>query len=665
MQVKTGEAVGESLEQGVGIEKTEAPFDLGVAGIVPIDDLGRIKPVHKSREIGVWRQFEDPLAILHREPHSRARRLGQKTPEIRLDPVEGRQGSFPETRQGPLPPPSGLARPRRERFRRREKGERNAPGVQHDLRSPDALRQLEGLQGMPQPGPALEAVSGRRLKEVRGRPIDFTGERAEIVDTAHLDHPLINPAQNPRHKVNWNPVAELDAGESKFAHFGKHRKTVGVPVRTPAGRKGEAGLRGRGKGGVHQEWKGFCDRFARDFFLAFRALRANPQATSHNTMDTPSQDERKIRLLQIVDSLHQGGMENIMVQVCNRLDPGRFEITVCCLSRTGPFAERLREGIKLVSLEKAPGFSLATVKALRSLIHQGNFDLIHTHHLGGLIYTGLARLKPAVARPRLIHSEHIILHGEELSWRRILQRKLLYRLASCVFTVSSQQLDQLQALGLTHRRQFTLRNGVDGARFHPLAREKRAEHRQKLGLDPDRFWIGKVARFAALKRHQPLIEGFERAARENPALGLLLLGDNGSEKERVLAQIAASPVRDRIVWAGLQQDPLPWYQAMDLLVIASESEGMPNAALESMACGVPVLANEVCGVREVAGDGSHSWIEDLGSADLIASSLARISALPAPVLAATGVAARLHAETELSLEAMMERYRRLYSGECF
>ena len=149
MQVKTGEAVGESLEQGVGIEQTEAPFDLGVAGIMPIDDLGRIKSVHKSRDFGVWRQLQDPLAILHREPHSRARRLGQKTPEIRLDPVEGRLGSFPEARQGLFPPPAGLARPRRERFRRGEKGEKNAPGVQHDIGSPDALRQLEGSQGMP------------------------------------------------------------------------------------------------------------------------------------------------------------------------------------------------------------------------------------------------------------------------------------------------------------------------------------------------------------------------------------------------------------------------------------------------------------------------------------------------------------------------------------
>ena len=374
---------------------------------------------------------------------------------------------------------------------------------------------------------------------------------------------------------------------------------------------------------------------------------------------------QKIRLLQIVDSLHQGGMENIMVQVSNRLNPERFDITVCCLSRTGPFAERLHEGIGLVSLGKPPGFSPGAVKALRDLIRQGNFDLIHTHHLGGLIYTGLARLRPAASRPLIIHSEHIILHGDELSPRRIFQRKLLYRLASCVFTVSAQQLEQLQSLGLTHRRQFTLRNGVDGGRFHPLPRGERAAHRQRLGLDPERFWIGKVARFAALKRHHTLIEGFERAARENPALGLLLLGDGGGEKDRVLAQIEASPMRDRIIWAGLQQDPVPWYQAMDLLAIASESEGMPNAALEAMACGIPVLANEVCGVREVAGDGSHSWIEDLGSADLISATLSRISSLPPATLAAAGESARRHAETELSLEAMIEQYRRLYSGETF
>lgn len=377
-------------------------------------------------------------------------------------------------------------------------------------------------------------------------------------------------------------------------------------------------------------------------------------------MPLPAEPNRKVRLLQIVDSLHQGGMENIMVQVCNALDPRDFEITVCCLSRTGPFAERLRPDVRVVSLNKPAGFSPATARRVRGLLKEGSFDLVHTHHLGGLIYLALARPYPAMIRPRIIHSEHIILHGDELSRRRLMQRRLLYRLASCVFTVSAQQLEQLQSLGLTHRRQFTLRNGVDGRRFRPLPVGQRDGHRERLGLDPGRFWIGKVARFAALKRHHPLIEGFEIAARDDSRLGLLLLGDNGSEKESVLARIRASPFRDRIVWAGLQQDPVPWYQAMDLLVIASESEGMPNAALEAMSCGVPVLANEVCGVREVAGDGNHSWIEDLSTPERIGSSLSRIAALSPESILATGEAARTYAEDHLSLEAMMEHYRGLY-----
>lgn len=382
-------------------------------------------------------------------------------------------------------------------------------------------------------------------------------------------------------------------------------------------------------------------------------------------MPEPETPKRKIRLLQVVDSLHQGGMENILVQVCNRLDPAEFEVTICCLTSSGPFARRLRPEVSVRSLDKPLGFRMSAAMALRRILRTGDCDLVHTHHLGGLIHVAVARPLPRRCRPRLIHSEHIILHDDDLSRRRLLQRRLLYRLASCIFTVSSQQLDQLRALGLTHPRQFTLRNGVDGVRFHPLPPGRRESLRRQLRLDPELFWIGKVARFGATKRHAELIEGFEAAAAAHPRLGLVLIGDNGSEKARVLARIDASPARDRIVWAGLQQDPVPWYQAMDILVIASVSEGMPNAALESMSCGVPVLANEVCGVREVAGDGRACWIEDLSSPARIAAALARVAALPAEAIRGAGEAARRHAETHLSLEVMLDAYREMYRGARF
>ncbi|MFM7102142.1 MAG: glycosyltransferase [Verrucomicrobiota bacterium] len=358
-------------------------------------------------------------------------------------------------------------------------------------------------------------------------------------------------------------------------------------------------------------------------------------------------------------------MENILVQVCNHLDPAEFAVSICCITSSGPFALRLRPEVPVRSLDKPPGFSLAAAGMLRRMLRSEKVDLVHTHHLWGLMHMAVARPLPRRFRPRLIHSEHAILRESGLSRRRILQRRLLYRFASCIFTVSSQQLDQLRSLGLTHPRQFTLRNGVDASRFHPHPAEHRASLRQKLGLDPGLFWVGKVARFGANKRHAELVEGFEAAAATHPRLGLLLIGDKGSEKTKVLARIAASPVRERIVWAGLQQDPVPWYQAMDILVITSVIEGLPNAALEAMSCALPVLANDVCGIREVAGDGRHCWIEDLSSPARIAAALARVAALPTDAIRSAGAAARRHAETHFSLEVMLDAYRELYRGARF
>jgi glycosyltransferase involved in cell wall biosynthesis len=368
-----------------------------------------------------------------------------------------------------------------------------------------------------------------------------------------------------------------------------------------------------------------------------------------------------LKLLHLVDSLHAGGMENIVAQVCNGLEPGRFEPAVCCLTRGGPFEERLRPEIARANLGKPPGFQWRSVLALRRLLRKGDFDVVHTHHLGGLIYAALAR--GLARRPRIIHSEHIILHGWELERRRIWQRRLFYRLADRVFTLTRQQRDQLDALGLGHPGLFILPNGVDCNRFQPLPAARRAALRTRLGLAPDAVWFGKVARFATAKRHRLLIDAFERAAQSRPALRLLLVGDGGVEKEGVLARIAASHMRDRIHWAGLQNDPAPWYQAMDALVIASDSEGMPNAALEAMACGVPLVANTACGVEEVAAPETHGWIAPMPGAAELAAALAAAAEAGHAERERRGGAGRAHVEREFSLRIMLERYSRLYLGE--
>jgi glycosyltransferase involved in cell wall biosynthesis len=381
-------------------------------------------------------------------------------------------------------------------------------------------------------------------------------------------------------------------------------------------------------------------------------------------MSSPAEQQKQeaapVKLLQIVNSLNAGGMENIVVEVCNRLDPARFAITICCLEKLGAFAERLRPEIQRLELAKGPAFRREDVRRLREVMREGAFDVVHTHHLGGLIHAAAAR---GLSRtPRVVHSEHIVLHDWELQTRRLWQRRLLYQAAAwCVFTVSGQQLTQLRQLRLLHRRMFTLHNGVDLTRFRPPS-ENKMDVRARLGLPADGFIFGKVARFATAKRHVVLIEAIEKAAASQPGLRLLLVGDGGIEREKVLTRIQASPQRGRIHLAGLQNDPVPWYQAMDVLVSASENEGLPNAVLEGMACGLPVLANEACGVRELATDGEHGWIGDYTTADQLAAALSQAASTPAMRLEAMGAATGDHARRNFSIEAMLDKYERLYTA---
>jgi glycosyltransferase involved in cell wall biosynthesis len=365
---------------------------------------------------------------------------------------------------------------------------------------------------------------------------------------------------------------------------------------------------------------------------------------------------RPLRLLEVVDSLQPGGMENVLVQVLSRYAPEQVSADVVCLVRSGPFEKRLPAHTHVHVIGKTDGFDWKTVRSLRELIQRGSYDVVHTHHLGGLIFFSLACAMRK--RPVLIHSEHTIWTGSDLSPKKRWQRRMLYPIASAVTTVSQQQVDQMQSLGFRHRRMFPIVNGVDSARFQPAA--DKAEVRRQLQLDPQARWLGMVARFGPWKRHLDLIEGFENMAHDHPSVNLLLVGDGGPEKERVLSRLEASRFRKRIHWAGFQLDPVPWYQAMDVLVVSSSNEGMPNAVLEGMSCGLPMMANDVCGVREIAEDEKHGWIMDLSTVQKLEAGLRLAATVEQTELERRGREAMRHVQTQFSLDATVGKYLDLF-----
>ncbi len=367
-----------------------------------------------------------------------------------------------------------------------------------------------------------------------------------------------------------------------------------------------------------------------------------------------------LRVLHVLDSLAPGGLENGVVNVARRLHGRGFDIHAACLRFRGDFAERMPEPDKVVVLGKTGGFSIKAVRALRAQMRATGADLLHSHNLGTLIYAAAATLGGR-ALP-IVHGEHGQLQPQDLTRKRLWQRRLFFPLCRQVHVVSASVRDNLRDLGLDPRRRILVTpNGVDSARFSPP--EDKAAAKAALGLGAGDVVAGIVGRLVALKRHRLLFDALSLLAAEMPALRLLVVGDGGAERDELIAAMKQHPHAERIRWMGHQNELEHCYRAMDLLAAPSEIEGLSNAVLEAMSCAVPVLAHSACGNAEVIDPAVNGYLSDLRGAEDMASALRAALADPAD-LSKRGLAARRRVLERYSMEAMEDAYRRLYRGEC-
>lgn len=365
--------------------------------------------------------------------------------------------------------------------------------------------------------------------------------------------------------------------------------------------------------------------------------------------------DRDVNVVHVLDSLAPGGLENGVVNVARKLDGDGFHIHAACLRFRGDFADRMPRQDRVVVLGKTSGFSPGAAVRLWRYLRKADADVVHSHNLGTLIYAVLATAG-GVLRP-IVHGEHGQIQKHDLTPKRLRQRAMLFRCCRRIHVVASGVRDNLAQLGLCDRSRIVVTpNGVDCERYSP-AISKAA--REQAGFSPEHRVIGIVGRLVALKRHIMLMEAFAKIAPKSPELRLLIVGDGGDDKEAILVAMRENPFADRIKWAGHQNDLRPWYQAMDVLAAPSEIEGLSNAVLEAMACGVPVLAHSACGNAEVIEDGVSGLLRRLDSADQLAAELEG-ALRDAGRVQMLGEKAREAVQRKFSMEAMLESYRSLY-----
>lgn len=181
-------------------------------------------------------------------------------------------------------------------------------------------------------------------------------------------------------------------------------------------------------------------------------------------------------------------------------------------------------------------------------------------------------------------------------------------------------------------------NGVDVDRFRPPSPEERTAARERAGVPRDQVVIGIVARLVTDKGVEVLMDALAKVRMERDVV-LLVVGaydDADPLPEPVRRRIESDPA---VVITGYQTDTAPWYAAMDVMVLPSKREGLPNVLLEAAACGLPTVTSNATGCPDAIEDGVTGVVVPQDDSERLAGALLTLSA-DAELRARMGAAGR-------------------------
>jgi glycosyltransferase involved in cell wall biosynthesis len=236
-------------------------------------------------------------------------------------------------------------------------------------------------------------------------------------------------------------------------------------------------------------------------------------------------------------------------------------------------------------------------------------------------------------------------------------RKRLLRRADVYVTLTKEIEAELIEFGLGGVPFRRIPNGVDAAVFSPAPSEERATLRATSGLPTDKILCAFVGRLTRQKNPEVLLEAWSRC--ETSRMHLVFVGD-GPLRADLERQNSRLPSMRNVTFTGAVPDVPAFVRAMDIMVLPSEAEGISNAMLEAMACGLSVVATDVGGVREVLGnDGTAGVVVPAGSSAALAEAITTLAASPA-LRREIGAAARTLIEDRYDMRQVMAQYLSLY-----
>ena len=303
--------------------------------------------------------------------------------------------------------------------------------------------------------------------------------------------------------------------------------------------------------------------------------------------------------------------------------------------------------------------SFRTALRLRQVLREVRPDLLLTYNFGAIDALIAARFSgklPAVHHEDGFGPDEARTFKQRRVWVR---RALLPTTRRLVVISETLRKIALERWNETPLHVRLIPNGIDLAAHQPL--DSNPALRAELGIAPQSLLVGAVGHLRPEKNIPRLFAAAARAARQTD-VQLLILGDGPMRAE--LEQLASQPpLAGRVHFVGHVADPRPYYRAMDLFALTSDTEQMPIALLEAMATSLPVVATNVGDVVSMLPGEQAAFVALPGAegcVEALAASIARLAADPA-LRAKLGERNFIRVRQHFSEKAMVDAYREVYA----
>ncbi|MEO1123239.1 MAG: glycosyltransferase [Cyanobacteria bacterium J06639_16] len=361
------------------------------------------------------------------------------------------------------------------------------------------------------------------------------------------------------------------------------------------------------------------------------------------------------RIIFLITSLDFGGAQAQVVPLAIQLSKANWAVSIVSMLAPQAFTSELcAAGVMVKSLDMKRGLpNPGAIAKLARYIREFQPQIVHSHLVHANLLARVTRIIAPV--PVLISTIHNISEGRR--WREICYR-MTDRWCEVTTSISQAALERYVRIGAVPAEKILLLpNSVDIDRFYPNE-DWRLELRQQLNLVDKFVWLA-VGRLEKQKDYPNMLQAFALVVHQRPDAHLIICGKGPLEEAlKMLAEQLKIP--QNVHFLGIRQDIPKLMNAADSYLMSSAWEGMPVVLLEASASGLPTVATDVGGNREVISQGESGLLVTSKNHEALASAMQDIINMPLDEREKMGTLARKNIIESYSFQVYIDKWKTLY-----